>query len=248
MAASGFAAPQWKAPEKLPFGRLAVLELTESDPAAPPLPRPGDENLGPLALRSAEATKDGRGWRLTVQPLVPGLAVVPPLDLGDGRHTSELRIQVPRTTAYGADWLGVGGGTQDRLEPLPFPWGWAALGLLPLAALAALLGRLWARGGPGRAWRHARRVFASQWPPRSRQREALDAAHGAGRELLDETFGPEARTWGPAAFRKRQLDGWAAWVEGLDAARFGGGEAPRLKAEELLQALEHPRKEKGRRP
>ena len=30
---------------------MAVLELVESDPAAAPLPRPGDENLGPLALR-----------------------------------------------------------------------------------------------------------------------------------------------------------------------------------------------------
>ena len=50
------AAPTWKAPEKLAFGQMAVLELVESDPAAPPLPRPGDENLGPLALRGVEAT------------------------------------------------------------------------------------------------------------------------------------------------------------------------------------------------
>lgn len=243
------AAPQWKTPEKLAFGRMAVLELVESDPAAPPLPRPGDENLGPLALRGVEATKDGRGWRLTVQPLVPGAVVVPPIDLGDGRRTPELRLQVPRTTAFGADWKGVGGGLQDQLEPLPFPWLWATLALMPLLALAAFLFRRWRKGGEGRAWRHARRAFQAAWPPRSRQRAALDLSHGAGRELLAKVFGEEARTWGGAAFRKLQLDAWAAWAEGLDAARFGGAETPRNGAEDLVKALEnHRRKDKGRRP
>jgi hypothetical protein len=236
------AAPQWKAPEKLAFGRMAVLELVESDPAAPPLPRPGDENLGPLALRGVEATKDGRGWKLTVQPLVPGLAVVPPLDLGDGRRTPELRLEVPRTTPYGADWKGVGGGLQDRLEPLPFPWMWATLAALPFLALGAWILRRVRKGGPGRAWHQARRAFLAAWPPRTRQRPALDHSHGAGRDILARVFGEEARTWGPAALRRRQLDGWAAWAEGLDAARFGGGEPPRAKAEDLLQALEAHRK------
>ncbi len=243
------AAPTWKAPEKLAFGQMAVLELVESDPAAPPLPRPGDENLGPLALRGVEATKDGRGWKLTVQPLVPGLVVVPPLDLGDGRRTPELRLQVPRTTPYGADWKGVGGGFQDRLEPLPFPWLWASLAALPLLALGAWILRRVRKGGPGRAWRHARRAFAAAWPPKSRQRAALDASHGAGRELLARVFGDEARTWGPQAFRRLQLDAWAAWAEGLDAARFGGSEPPRARAEDLLQALEpHRKTPKGGRP
>lgn len=236
------AAPQWKVPEQLAFGQMAVLELVESDPAAPPLPRPGDENLGPLALRGVEATPDGRGWKLTVQPLVPGLVVVPPLDLGDGRRAPELRLQVPRTTPYGADWKGVGGGLQDRLDPLPFPWLWASLAALPLLALGAWILRRVRKGGPGRAWRHARRAFAAAWPPKSRQRAALDASHGAGRELLAKVFGDEARAWGPQAFRRLQLDAWAAWAEGLDAARFGGTEPPRAKAEDLLQALETHRK------
>jgi len=247
-SAALLAAPQWKAPEELPFGRMAVLELVETDPAAAPLPRPGDENLGPLALRGVEATKDGRGWRLTVQPLAPGLVVVPPIDLGDGRRTPELRITVPRTTAFGADWKGVGGGLQDRLEPLPFPWGWALAALVPLLALAAWLVQRLRKGGQGRAWRHARRAFAAHWPPRTRQRAVLDAAHGAGRDVLVKVFGEEARSWGAAAFRKRQLDAWAAWADGLDAARFGGAEAPRSRAEELLRALEgHRQKDKGGR-
>lgn len=243
VAASALAAaPQWKAPEKLVFGQMAVIELVESDPAAPALPRPGDENLGPLALRSVEPTPDGRGWRLTVQPLVPGRLVVPPLDLGDGRRTPELRVEVPRTAAFGADWKGVGGGAEDRLEPLPFPWMWAALAALPVLGLGALVLLRVRKGGPGRAWRQARRAFQAAWPPKSRQRAALDASHGAGREVLTRIFGEEARAWGAAALRKRQLDAWAAWAEGLDAARFGGGEPPRARAEELLQALEPHRK------
>ena len=95
-SASLLAAPVWRAPTELPFGKLAVLELREDDPKQPPLPRPGDERLGPLMLRSVEAMSDGRGWKLTVQAFAPGLAVVPPMDLGDGRRTPELRLKVVR--------------------------------------------------------------------------------------------------------------------------------------------------------
>jgi hypothetical protein len=98
------AAPEWKAPAEIPFGELSVLELVENDPTKPALPRPGDEKLGPLELRSAEASANGRGWKLTVQPMAPGTAVIPSLDLGDGRRAPELRLRVPRTVPYGAPW------------------------------------------------------------------------------------------------------------------------------------------------
>jgi len=72
------------------MGQLGTLELRQPDPALPPPPRPGDQ-LGPLAVRAVEPLGDGRGWRITVQPLAPGQVVVPPMELGDGRSTPELR-------------------------------------------------------------------------------------------------------------------------------------------------------------
>jgi hypothetical protein len=205
----------------LPFGQLAVLELREDDPKQPPLPRPGDEKLGPLFLRSVEAMPDGRGWKLTVQAFTPGVAVVPPLDLGDGRRTPELRVKVDRSIPFGAPWMGVGGGREDELPEIPFPYGWASLHLLPFALLGYYLFRRWRRNSGKRRQKKAKAAFAKAWPPPSKQREALDAAHAAGREWLATVVGAEARSWGPKEFRAQSLDPWATWVESLDAARFG---------------------------
>jgi hypothetical protein len=215
------AAPQWKAPEKLRFGQLEVLELREDDPAAKPLPRPVvDEKLGPLRLRALEPLADGKGWRFQVQALEPGTAVIPALDLGDGRRAPELRLSVPRTAPHAAPWMGWGGGREDQLPLLPFPYGWAAVALSPILLLLAGLILLWRRGASGRKQRSARHHFGKVWPP-VRERNALDKAHAAGRELLGSHFGTEALAWGADEFRKRGLDPWVQWVQSLDAARFG---------------------------
>lgn len=215
------AAPQWKAPKELRFGQLEVLELREDDSAAKPLPRPVvDEKLGPLRLRALEPLADGKGWRFQVQALEPGTVLIPALDLGDGRRAPELRLPVPRTTPHGAPWMGWGGGREDQLPLLPFPYGWAAAALSPLLLVVAGLFMLWRRGANGRRQRHARHLFAKAWPP-VRERNALDKAHAAGRELLGAHFGGEALAWGADEFRKRGLDPWVQWVQSLDAARFG---------------------------
>jgi hypothetical protein len=231
------AAPEWKAPAEIPYGELSVLELVEADPAQPALPRPGDEKLGPLELRSAEATANGRGWKLTVQPLVPGLAVIPSQDLGDGRRAPELRIRVPRTVPFGAPWQGHGGGQGDILPYIPFPWAWASLLLLPFAALGVWIFRRWRNNAPKRALHHARRAFAHHWPPTSREREVLDAAHQAGCELLAAHFGEEARSWGFQEFHSLHLDVWGTWIQSLDAARFSRKDPPFPPLNQLLKAL-----------
>jgi hypothetical protein len=233
----------WQVPADLALGRLAQLELRQEDPAQPPLPRPGEDRLGPLAVRGVEPLAGGLGWRLTVQPLAPGTFALPPLDLGDGRAAPELRFTVPRTVAHGAPWMGVGGGALDRLPPVPFPWPWALPLLLPLAALGWLLAARFRRGALARRLHRARRAFARHWPPADRDRAALDAAHAAGRALLAAHFGPGALGWGAAACRARGLEPWAAWIGGLDAARFGpaDGEVPAWPAlAELLARLERP--------
>lgn len=232
------AAPRWKAPAELPFGALSVLELAEDDPAAPPLPRPGEERLGPLVVRGVDPLPDGRGWRLTVQPVEPGPAVIPAMDLGDGRAAPELRVTVPRTTPYGAPWMGLGGGREDLLDALPFPWWWALAALSPLLLPAWLLLRRWRRSAGKRRLRQLRRTFAQAWPPASKAREALDAAHGAGRTLLAARYGEEARAWGVAAFREQHLEAWAAWCASLDAARFGRTEPPFPPLKALLDEAE----------
>jgi len=211
----------WSAPAELALSRLGTLELRQTDPGLPPPPRPGDR-LGPLPVRAVESLGDGRGWRITVQPLAPGLVVVPPLDLGDGRPTPELRLRVPRTVATGAPWMGVGGGALDRLPPLPCPWAWSLPLLLPLALLVCFLAVRLRRAAPGRARRTARRGFQRHWPPPSNDRAALDAAHTAGRRLLAAQFGPQALGWSPDDCRARGLEPWAAWIQSLDTARFGG--------------------------
>jgi hypothetical protein len=231
------AAPVWKAPPELPFGKLSVLVLLEDDPTRPPLPRPGDDRLGPLLLRAAEPTPDGRGWRLTVQPLQPGVARIPALDLGDGRRTPELRLTIPRTTPYGAPWVGLGGGQEDVLPQVPFPLAWASLLLLPLALLGLGLLRLVRSGGPHRRLRAAQRTFAHHWPPASSARERLDAGHTSGRDLLAARFGEEARAWGAAELRQHGLPAWALWNESLDAARFGRAEPPFPPLGDLLGGL-----------
>lgn len=234
------AAPVWKAPEQLPFGQLSQLELREDDPAAPALPRPGEERLGSLALRGVDPLPDGRGWRLTVQPLATGTARIPPMDLGDGRLSPELRLKVPRTVPFAAPWMGFGGGIGDAIPDMPFPWAWASPLFLPILALGWWLRRRWVAAGPARALRHARRAFLRHWPPVSKDRRELDAAHAAGRDLLAARFGDIARAWGAPDFRGRHLDAWATWSESLDAARFGRQDPPFPPREALLKALERP--------
>lgn len=215
------AVPVWRAPAELPFGNLAVLELREEDPKQPPLPRPGEEKLGPLYLRGVEALPDGRGWKITVQALAPGVAVIPAMELGDGRRTPELRVKVGRQVPFGAPWMGVGGGHEDELPEIPFPFAWASVLLLPFLLLAFGLVRRWRRNSSKRVQKKAQRAFARAWPPPSKEREALDAAHAAGRAWLAAAVGDEARSWGPKEFRAQALDPWATWAESLDAARFG---------------------------
>ncbi|MGA2081224.1 MAG: hypothetical protein ABSH53_11515 [Holophaga sp.] len=229
----------WQAPPELALGRLEILELRQEDPAQPPLPRPGEDKLGPLAVRAVEPLPDGRGWRLTVQPLAPGTYLVPPQDLGDGRSAPALRVTVPRTVPYGAAWMGVGGGGQDRLPPVPFPWPWALVLLLPLALLGWILVRRWRKGAPGRRRHAARRAFAHHWPPLDGGRGTLDAAHAAGRSLLAAHFGPEALSWDARTCRTRGLAPWAVWVGLMDAARFGAaGSAEWPPLTNLLSSLE----------
>lgn len=230
-------AARWKAPKELPFGELATLELHEEDPGQPPIPRPAEEKLGAISIRSVEPTLDGRGWRFTVQAFQPGLARIPAMDLGDGRVTPELRLLVVRTVPYGSPWMGVGGGHEDILPYLPFPVAWASLLLLPLLPLGWWGLRVWMKNSAKRRMHHARRSFSRHWPPGGGQREALDAAHLAGRELLVACFGDEARSWGFAELKRRQLTPWADWVKSLDTARFSGQAPTFPHLKELLDAL-----------
>ena len=231
------AAPVWKAPKELPLGELAVLELNEEDPSQPALPRPGEEKLGPLELRGVEPSAGGRGWRLTVQAMTPGTALIPSMDMGDGRRSPELRIPVPRTVPFGAPWQGFGGGQGDILPYVPFPWAWASLLLLPFACLGWWIFARWRRGASKRALHHTRRVFSHHWPPAASTREALDVSHGAGRDLLAAHFGEEARSWGPLEFHAKHLDVWVTWVRSLDAARFSRKDPPFPPLSALLKVL-----------
>ena len=230
----------WRVPPTLTLGQLASLELRQMDPAQPAPPRPGEDRLGPLAVRAVEALADGRGWRLSVQPMAPGVVRLAPMDLGDGHLTPELLIQVPRSVPYGAAWMGVGGGPLDRLPPLPFPWPWTLPALLPLAALAWFLARRLRRGGAARRRHAARRTFLRHWPPAGPGRPALDAAHRAGRDLLAAHFGPAALSWDAATLAARGLEPWAEWCRGLDTARFQGATPALPSAAALLAALERP--------
>lgn len=235
------AMPSWKAPENLPFGELSILEIREEDPTQPPLPRPGDEKLGPLALRSAEPTPDGRGWRLTVQPMVPGTALIPAVNFGDGRQSPPLRLRIPRTVPFQAPWIGVGGGQGDVLPYIPFPWAWASLLLLPLAALGWWIWLRWLRSAPKRVKHHARHAFSHHWPPLTVERQALDTSHTLGRDLLAAHFGDAARCWGIHELKDHRLDVWAIWAQSLDAARFSRKDPPFPPLGELLKALEERR-------
>lgn len=232
------AAPAWKAPAQLKLGELQVLELREEDPSKPAPPRPTvEDRLGALHLRSMEPLLDGRGWRFQVQALEPGLAVIPALDLGNGQRSPELRLWVPRTIPYGGPWVGFGGGNDDRLPAIPFPWAWASLLLLPPLALLAWAVRRWQKGSGTRRLHHATHVFHRHWPPADRERATLDAAHGLGRDLLAARFGEAARAWGTAEFQARHLGPWDQWAKSLDAARFGRTEPPFPAPEPLLAAL-----------
>ncbi|MDP1832412.1 MAG: hypothetical protein Q8K67_10170 [Geothrix sp.] len=233
------ATPVWKAPAQLKLGELQVLELREEDPSKPAPPRPTvEDRLGPLRLRSMEPLPDGRGWRFQVQALEPGSAVIPALDLGNGQRSPELRLQVPRTIPFGGPWVGFGGGNDDRLPAIPFPWAWASLLLLPPLALLAWGIHRWRKGSASRRLRHAAHVFQRHWPPADRKRETLDAAHGLGRNLLAARFGEAARAWGPSDFQARNLGPWDQWVKSLDAARFGRTEPPFPRSELLVAALD----------
>ncbi|MBI1753645.1 MAG: hypothetical protein HY014_08545 [Acidobacteria bacterium] len=233
------AAPAWKAPSQLKLGDLQVLELREEDPAKPAPPRPlVEDRLGPLRLRALEPLPDGRGWRFQVQALEPGLAVVPALDLGNGQRSQELRILVPRSIPYGGPWVGFGGGNEDLLPAIPFPWAWASLLLVPVLALAGWLIRRWRKGSPKRRLARAIHAFHHQWPPAQRDRTSLDAAHGQGRDLLAVRFGEAARAWGPAELEAHNLSPWDQWVKSLDAARFGRSEPPFPPTAHLVAALD----------
>jgi hypothetical protein len=243
------AAPVWKAPAALKLGELQVLELSEADPLKPALPRPTvEDRLGPLRLRAMEPLPDGRGWRFQVQALSPGLAVIPALDLGNGQRAPELRLPVPRSIPYGGPWVGFGGGNEDQLPAIPFPWAWASLLLLPPLGLLGWAWQRWRQGSGARQLRHAVHGFRHQWPPASRDRVTLDAAHGQGRDLLAARFGEAARAWGASEFQARQLGVWEQWSRSLDAARFGRAEPPFPSSEELIAALreERPRGQGGR--
>lgn len=233
------AAPVWKAPPHLKLGELQTLELREEDPAKPAPGRPAlEDRLGPLHLRAVEPLPDGRGWRLQVQAFTPGTAVVPPLDLGDGQRSPELKLDVPRTIPFGGPWVGFGGGNDDLLPAIPFPWAWASLPLLPFLGLGAWLVLRWRRSRGKRRLHHAIHVFRRHWPPRPVDRATLDAAHALGRDLLAARFGEGARAWGPADFRALNLGPWDQWVLSLDAARFGHTQPPFPGAEPLVAALD----------
>jgi hypothetical protein len=233
------AAPAWKAPTQLKLGELQTLELREDDPTKPAPPRPTvEDQLGPLRLRAMEPLPDGRGWRFQVQALTPGLAVIPALDLGNGQRAPELRVDVPRTIPFGGPWVGFGGGNDDLLPAVPFPWAWASLLLLPPSALLGWLIRRWRRGSATRRLHHASQVFRHHWPPVDRERATLDAAHGLGRDLLAARFGEAARAWGAEDFRARRLGPWDQWARSLDAARFGRTEPPFPAPEALVAAVQ----------
>lgn len=238
LSATLSAAPQWKTPPELKLGQVETLLLVDEDPSAKPLLRPQvDERLGTLRVRSLEPAAEGRGWRFQVQALEPGMVVVAPLDLGDGRRAPELRLKVPRTTPFGAPWMGWGGGREDQLPAIPFPWGWAAAAMSPLVLLVLLFVRLWRHGAPGRRRIQARHAFAKAWPPKG-GRETLDLAHGAGRGLLAAHWGSDALAWGPEDFQRRGLDPWSQWLRSLDAARFGRTTPPFPALETLLANLD----------
>jgi hypothetical protein len=222
------------------MGRLTDLELVEMDLTQPPLPRPGEDRMGALAIRAVTPLADGRGWRITVQPLGTGMAILPPMDLGDGRRTPELRIPVPRTVPFGDPWMGVGGGQADRLPRIPFPWAWGSLLALPLLALGGLLLSRWRGGARGRALRRARHAFRHAWPPARGDRDTLDAVHLAGRTLLAARFGNVARSWGEAECRAAGAPHWGQWIDSLDSARFARQSPPLPPLEALLQDLEGP--------
>jgi hypothetical protein len=242
------AAPAWRAPAQLKLGELQGLELREEDPARPALPRPAvEDHLGPLHLRSMEPLPDGRGWRFQVQALEPGLAVIPALDLGNEQRSPELRLWVPRSIPYGGPWVGYGGGNDDRLPAIPFPWAWASLLLLPPAAFAAWLIHHWRKGSAQRRLHHALHAFRHHWPPADRERATLDTTHAAGRDLLAARFGEAARSWGVADFQARNLVPWDQWAKSLDAARFGRSEPPFPSPEPLVAALD-ARGDAGARP
>ena len=233
------ASPVWKAPATLPFGQLAVLELREDDPAAAAIPRPAvEDSLGSLKLRAVEPTSDGHGWRFTVQAMQPGLAVIPPLDLGDGRRAPELRVTVQRSTDFGSPWVGFGGGREDNLPQIPFPWAWASLLLLPPLLLIGFIIWRWRRRAGARVYASARNAFQSAWPPKAKDRATLNAAHHAGRDLLAAAFGEASRGWGAPDFKKARLDAWSQWAASLDAARFGRTEPPFPEIAALLAPLE----------
>ncbi|MBI4912065.1 MAG: hypothetical protein HY823_04950 [Acidobacteria bacterium] len=230
--------PEWRAPSSLGIGDMTMLELREGDPSRPPLGRPPlDERIGTLRVRSVEPTADGRGWRIQVLPLGPGTVVLTAMDLGEGRRSPELRLKVLRTVPFGGPWMGIGGGAEDELPELPFPWLWTSVLLVPFAGAGYLGVRRWRRGALGRARRRALKAFRSLWPPGSQERRHLDAAHLAGRDLLALHRGEEARSWGREELRRQQLEPWATWVESLDAARFSRAEPPFPPLETLLQAL-----------
>jgi hypothetical protein len=233
------AAPTWKAPDQLKLGELQVLELREADAALPAPPRPTvEDRLGPLRLRSMEPLTDGRGWRFQVQALEPGLAVIPALDLGNGQRSPELRLWVPRSIPFGGPWVGLGGGNEDLLPAIPFPWAWASLLLVPPLALLLWIIRRWRRGSANRQLHHAVHAFQRHWPPPDRERKTLDAAHGLGRDMLAARFGEAARAWGPEDFDVHNLNPWDQWVKSLDAARFGQLEPPFPGSEPLVAALD----------
>ena len=244
LAALGLqATPVWRTPATLPFGKLAVLELREEDPTAPTLPRPVvEDTLGSLKLRALEPEPDGHGWRFTVQALQPGLAVIPPLDLGDGRRAPELRIQVRRTTDFGSPWVGFGGGREDVLPEIPFPWAWASLLLLPILLLVGFILWRWRRGAKHRAYTQTRSAFEALWPPKAKTRAALDASHAAGRAFLAAAFGEASRGWGAPDFARMKMEGWAQWTLSLDAARFGRTEPPFPDRHALLNPVDQEMK------
>ncbi len=242
------AAPAWVAPEQVKLGELQILELRETDPAQPAPPRPVvEDRLGPWRIRSLEPLPDGRGWRFHVQALEPGVALIPSLDLGNGQRSPELRLTVPRTMPYGGPWVGYGGGREDRLPAMPFPWLWASLLMLPLPALAGWLWHRWGKGAPARRLHRSQTAFRKVWPPRDGRRETLDALHHQGRELLALRFGEQARAWGPETFQARNLCPWDQWVKSLDAARFGHTKPPFPPSQALLAALD-ARGDGGTRP
>jgi len=241
------AAPAWKIPSEIKLGELQVLELREEDPSKPGLPRPTvEDRLGPLRLRSMEPLPDGRGWRFQVQALEPGLAVIPALDLGNGQRSPELRLWVPRSIPYGGPWVGFGGGNEDQLPAIPFPWAWASLLLVPPLGLFAWGIRHWRMGSPKRHLHHAIHAFQRQWPPMDRERATLDRVHDLGRDLLAARFGEPARAWGQADFQAHHLGPWDQWAKSLDAARFGRSEPPFPAPEPLLLALDARSNERGR--